>query len=196
VSQSVGPACCAHVDEGGARLAGGGRLYGLAAMLTSPADHVEINAQLGGLLLPGRAFLHHYDETAERRVKIANTIATLPIHGAILGLTETTDQAQERARAKLMAWLLSRLQHAENVRHVMVERREGGDKHDRRVLDRLRRSRRVSGELHMDHAMKSASPPLWIADFVVGSYFGDKYHQDHLPWEILSFAHLIDVVLI
>jgi hypothetical protein len=101
-------------------------------VLTSPADHVEINAQLGGLLLPGRAFLHHYDETAERRVKIANAIATLPIHGAILGLVETTDQAQERARAKLMAWLLSRLQHAENVRHVMIERREGGDKHDRR----------------------------------------------------------------
>lgn len=54
----------------------------------------------------------------------------------------------------------------------------------------------VSSELHMDHAMKSASPSLWIADFVVGSYLANKYHQDYLPWEILSLAHLIDVVSI
>jgi uncharacterized protein YbcC (UPF0753/DUF2309 family) len=56
------------------------RLYGLASVLTSSVDHAEITAQLKALLLPGRAFLHHYDETAERRVKIANAIAGLPIH--------------------------------------------------------------------------------------------------------------------
>jgi hypothetical protein len=184
------------VDEGGVRIGERRRLYALAAVLTSAADHAEIAAQLGGLLLPGRAFLHHYDETPERRIKIANTIAALPLHGAVIAVAETGEQAQERARARLMAWLLPRLQHAEQVQHVIIERREGGDKHDRRVLDRLRRSRTVSGALHMDHAAKSASAPLWIADFVVGSYFAASHHGDGASWQIISATQVIDVVTI
>ena len=95
-----------------------------------------------------------------------------------------------------MAWLLPRLRHAEYVRHVTIEHREGGDKHDRRVLDRLRRLRCVSGDLHMDHAAKSMSAPLWIADFVVGSYFAYRYHDDRGPWKIISSSHVTEVVTI
>lgn len=79
---------------------------------------------------------------------------------------------------------------------MTIEHREGGDKHDRRLLDRLRRSRRVSGELHMDHTAKPMSTPLRIADFVVGSYFAHWYHNDPEPWKIVDSAHVIEVVTI
>jgi len=118
-------------------------------------DHAGINAQLGGLLLPARAFLHHYDETAERRVKIANTIAALPIHGAIVVTAVGTHTLQERARARLMAWLLPHLQHVERVDEVVFESRSGGDRHDRRTAERLRRSRRITGQIRLRHGAKA-----------------------------------------
>jgi hypothetical protein len=194
VSYSVEPACCAHVDEGGVRLADGGRLYGLAAVLTSPVDHVEINAQLGCLLLPARTFLHHYDETAERRVKIANTIAALPIHGAIVVTAVGTHTRQERARARLIAWLLPHLQHVERVDEVVFESRSGGDRHDRRTAERLRRSRRITGQIKLRHGAKAQEPLTWLADFVIGSYMASFHHDESVPWNVLSAAHAIDVV--
>ena len=56
--------CVAHVDETGVRLADGDRLYGMAAVLTDDLVHPEITVQLQSLVLPGKKFLHHYDETA------------------------------------------------------------------------------------------------------------------------------------
>jgi hypothetical protein len=43
-------------------------------------------------VLPGRNFLHYYDETPTRRVQIAGIVATLPISGALIITKVTTDQ--------------------------------------------------------------------------------------------------------
>lgn len=184
------------MDEGGVRLASGDRLYGLAAVLTSAADEAEISAQLEGLLLPGRRFLHHYDETAERRVKIAGTIAGLPLHGALVVTTVGTQAGQERARAALLGWLLPYLQFVEQVDEVVFESRSGGDRHDRRTVERLRRSRRITAQLRVQHRTKVDAPLTWLADFVVGSYVAGLYHQEPAPWEVVCAGHAVDVIQI
>jgi hypothetical protein len=105
----------------------------------------------------------------------------------------TSPQHQERARTRLLTELLPRLQHQESVNHVVLESRSGSDKHDRRTLDRLRRSRTVSAELRMDHVRKDATPLVWLPDFIAGTYFAAEYHDQPEPWELVSTAQVIEV---
>ena len=184
----------AHLDEGGGRLPSGNRLYGFAAVLTSAAVHDHVTGSLLGELLPHRPYLHHYDETPERRIKIANTLTALPLSGAIVITEITRNTAQEKARCHLLSELLPRLEHVERVTQVVVESRSGGDKHDRRTVDRLRRSHQVTGALRLNHAAKAAAPLTWIADFLIGAYVCAELHDDPQAWEILNQAHAIDVL--
>jgi hypothetical protein len=184
----------AHLDEGGGRLPSGNRLYGFAAVLTSASIHDNITEALFGELLPHRPYLHHYDETPERRLKIADTLSALPLSGAIVITEITRNTAQEQARCHLLGELLPRLEHVEKVSQVVLESRSGGDKHDRRTVDRLRRSRHVTGALRLNHASKAAAPLTWIADFLIGSYVCAELHDDPQAWKILNQAHAIDVL--
>lgn len=184
----------AHLDEGGGRLASGNRLYGFAAVLTSAAIHDHVTDALRSELLPHRRYLHHYDETPERRIKIANTLSALPLSGAIVLTEVTRNTAQEQARCHLLSELLPRLEHVEKVSHVVLESRSGGDKHDRRTVDRLRRSHHVTGALRLDHATKASAPLTWIADFLIGAYVCAELHNDPEVWEIINQAHAIDVL--
>lgn len=188
-------ALSAHLDEASVRLPAGGRIYGVAATLTTVEHHSTIADTLLRLLLPDRSFLHHYDEPERRRIAIAEALAEMPLDGAII-LTETTsDREQERARAQLLTELLPRLQHAEHVDHVVIESRQVGDKHDRRTRDRLRQSRRITGALRVNHVGKQGGDPLvWLPDFVIGSYLAAQYHAQLEPWKILTDAHVVDVV--
>lgn len=182
----------AHIDEAGARLVDGRQLYVLAAVVTAPADRVDILRVLTSLQVNG-APLHHHTERPDRRVRIAEALADVPVHGSILLSTSSVASAQERARARLLSVLLPKLQHVERVRQVVIESRSGGDRHDRRTLDRLRRSRQITEAFRIDHADKS-EPMLWLADFVASAYVAAHYRDQRKPWEILSGAHCVDVV--
>jgi len=183
----------AHIDETGTRLPDGSRLYGLAAVLTDGADHALVAATVRGLLLPGQRWLHHYDETRDRRIKIAESLAPLPLIGTIFMTTPTDRTRQEQARARLLVELLPHLQHTEHATRVVMESRQAGDRHDRRVRDRLRRSHRIDAAMPVDHRVKDADPCLWVADFIAGAYIAAHHHDDLEPWEILCAAHVIEV---
>ncbi|MGH3821498.1 MAG: hypothetical protein ACRDRA_01425 [Pseudonocardiaceae bacterium] len=99
----------AYIDEAGSRLADGQWTYALGAVLLSSDQHGASVAQLRSLLLPARPFLRHYDETPARRATIAGVLAQLPLHGAIVVTTVTDNTFQERARARLLTYLLPRL---------------------------------------------------------------------------------------
>ncbi|WP_106187250.1 hypothetical protein [Umezawaea tangerina] len=183
------------MDETGVRLADGNRLYGMAAVLTDDLVHSEITTQLRSLVLPGKRFLHHYDETLDRRLMIAKSIAGLPLVGALLMMRTTTDAGQEEARKRLLNVLLPRLQHGEQVGQVVIESRSGSDKHDRRTRDRLRRSRTIT-DLRVDHVQKASEPLVWLPDFVAGAYFAAHYHGQPEPWSIIESGHLVEVITV
>jgi len=148
-------------------------------------------ARLRSLLMPGRPFLYHHGETPARRRAIAEALAQLPLHG---GIVVTTDILQERARARLLTYLLPRLEHMEHAGRVVLESRARSDKHDVRTRDRLRRSRSLSAKLWMDHETKTAELMTWVADFVVSSYMAAQHHGEQGPWSIISDAHVIEIV--
>jgi hypothetical protein len=186
----------AYVDETAATLPDGQLLYGLAVVLTEPADDDVFAEQLGKLLHAGRSFLRYHDETADRRVLIARAAAALPMAGGIIVTRVTSGERQERARARLFAALLPRLEHTEHVTRVVIESRAGSDKLDSRTRDRLRRSRQISSMLHIDHVPKRGDARLWLADLLAGAYVGAVVRGERQPWDILTGAHLIDVVSI
>jgi hypothetical protein len=182
----------AHVDEAGASLGSGLQLYVLAAVISAPCDHARVVDAMTALQIR-KLPLHFHPEGPERRVVIAHALAGLPFHGAIVLTTRSTNTGQERARARLMSALLPRLEHVERVSQVIVESRAGGDRHDRRLRERLRRSRLISGALVLDHAAKS-EPMLWPADFVASSYVAAHHHDERAPWDVFNQSHPIDVI--
>lgn len=143
-------ALTAYVDEAGARLADGQWMYALGAVLLSTDQHSASVARLRSLLMPTRPFLHHHGETPARRTAIAEALAQLPLHGAIVVTTVAANARQERARARLLTYLLPRLEHMEHAGRVVLESRARSDKHDVRIRDRPRRSRSLSAKLRMD----------------------------------------------
>ena len=184
----------AHIDESGRWLPTTHRVYGMAAVLTEETDHPLLRKRLRSLLLPDQTHLHQHDESLDRRMQIVREMADLPFTGAIVVATGTTAPEEERARRRLLGWLLPRLQHTENVGHVIVESRAGGDKHDRRTRDRLIRSRMIGPEMRVAHLPKTGDELLWLADFLVSSYTIAVAREETMQWDILNAAHVIEVV--
>jgi hypothetical protein len=184
----------AHIDESGGRLPDGGRLYGIAAVLTERSHHAAIRQRLRELLLPNEDHLHFYDESPKRRLEIAENLADLTFTGALVVTDETTDAEQERTRRRLFGWLLPRLEHTESVDHAIVESRSGGDKHDRRLRDHLLKSRQVTAAMRVTHVLKHQDELLWVADFVASSYTTAVLHAQPEPWLALNAAHAIEVI--
>ena len=185
----------AHIDESGGRLLDGTRMYSMAAVLTATSDHDAIRRALRELLLPDQSYLHHYEETAKRRVEIAHRLATVPLIGVLVGHSDTTSPEEEHTRRRLLAWLLCQLQHNEGASHVVIESRTSSDKHDRRTRDRLLKSRSLSSTMGVTHAVKAADELLWVADFFVSAHGASLLHVQHEAWDILAAAHVIEVLV-
>lgn len=185
----------AHIDESSIHLGNGHHLYVVATSLTVSTDATVIEQSLRGLLERDRLYLRHYDEVFDRRLKIAQCIAGQPLSGAAVATARCEAKAQETARRQLLSDLLPRLQHQEAVDRIIIESRGGSDKADKRVIDKLRRSRHLTVDLKIDHATKLADPLPWIADFVAGCWLGAYFHNELEPWDILNKAHVIEVTL-
>lgn len=186
--------CSAYIDEAGARLTDGRRLYVVAAVVTAVSDEALITQMLGRLQLGG-APLHFRTERHDRRASVAKAIAELPLHGAILLSVSCGNTGQERARARLLCELLPRLEHVEGARRVILESRSGGDRHDLVTRDKLRRSHQITSHLRVEHAPKSAKM-LWLPDWVASAYVAAHQHRDREPWIALDQAHLIEQIAI
>nr|WP_255357164.1 hypothetical protein [Sciscionella sp. SE31] len=180
------------MDESGYLTAPGHRLSVIAAVLTSIADHEVITEMIRAAQFQNRPW-HFYDETPSRRIELAAVIAAMPLHGGFLLAATSTPTGQERARARILTQLRPTLQFHEQVEHVVMETRGGGDKHDRRTLDRLRRSRTVTSALRIDHRPKR-EPLLQLADFVASAYVSAQHHGESRPWDLVSEAHPIELL--
>lgn len=182
----------AHLDESGTRL-GGHRVYALAAVVTASSDRVRLEEAVSEFLAPGQSFLHHYDDTPDRRLAVAQRMAQLPLVGAVIMAEVCEARQQESTRHRLMCRLLPELQHAEQVEQVVIESRGGSDRADLRGVDRLRRSHVLTRALRVGHSGKADDPLLWIADYVVGSWISHEFRDEPNPWKLLHEAHLMEV---
>lgn len=157
----------AHIDESGARLPSDRRLYIVCASLTM--------------------------STVSSPIQEVLRIAGIPLDGVIVVMTTCARETQEDARRQLLGGLVPRLQHEEGITHVVIESRGGSDSLDKRTVERLRRSRHLTGDLRVDHRRKALDPLLWVPDFVAGCWIGAQHHSEAEPWQILNTAHMIEI---
>lgn len=92
----------AHIDESSIHTGNSHHLYVVTASLTVSTDAIEIKQSLRSLLEPSRNYLHHYDEVLDRRLKIANCIAGLPLAGVVMVMARCDAKSQEATRQQLL----------------------------------------------------------------------------------------------
>ncbi|MCP3798963.1 hypothetical protein NLX83_06815 [Allokutzneria sp. A3M-2-11 16] len=63
------------------------------------------------------------------------------------------------------------------IAHVVIESRDG-----------------ERSEFRTEHLRKSFDERLWLADFLVGAYFASVLHDEPEPWDIITAAHVVDVI--
>ncbi len=161
----------AFVDESGsnAKLDPNAYLLGSAIILADNLD--EARTAIQSLRLPGQRKLHWRDENDRRQIKITRTLITLPLEAVLVAHVDA-DRRPEARRHRTISALLPEL-HGRGVDHVDFESRgDKDDARDRKLLEKMRRSRRfgVGGKkLHMSHTAGHAEPCLWIADAICGA---------------------------
>ncbi len=144
-------------------------LYLLAAAVASPAACDPMRADLCDLLLKGTQRLHWRDESGPRRAKIAATIATHDlVHVVVVG-APIDPKRQERARRQCLERLVFELD-ALAVSQVWLESRtQSLNERDRRMFAALHAKHAMPTDLHIDFALPTDEPILWVADAVAGA---------------------------
>ena len=144
-------------------------LYLLAAAVASPAACDPMRADLCDLLLKGAHRLHWRDESGPRRAKIAATIAGHDlVHVVVVGAPIDTKR-QERARRQCLERLVFELGVLEVSRLWLESRTQSLNERDRRMFPALHAKHAMPAALHIDFALPTDEPMLWVADAVAGA---------------------------
>jgi hypothetical protein len=166
--------------------------YILAAALIEPDALEKTQTQIRTLLVPGQRKLHWRDESARRRLAIAETIAMLDsVHLVVARTGGSPRETSERRRRKCLERMVCELDQR-GVDHIVAESRESTQNmNDMTVFNALRSSRTVSARLRLVHQPGPVEPALWIADAIAGAVVaartGDGRYLD-------TVKHLVDVV--
>lgn len=166
--------------------------YILAAALIDPDALEKVRAQVRTLLIPRQRKLHWRDESARRRVAIAETIADLDsLHLVVARTGGDANETSERRRRKCLERMVCELDQR-GVNLIIAESRESSQNaKDMKVFNALRSSRTVGAHLRLRHDPGPIEPALWIADAVAGAFVaartGDARYFD-------TVRHLVDVV--
>jgi hypothetical protein len=142
-----------------------GSRYYLAAAIVEPARLGPTRRALRALLMPGQREIHFKQEKPERRRRLADVIASMPIEVRIYH--HAYHRHDEPARQKCLQGLANDLL-SRRAQRLLIDSRQDRDAHDRHTLHRTlgRQSTLVYG-----HTSSTQDPLLWIAD-VVGWCYG------------------------
>jgi hypothetical protein len=143
--------------------------YLLAAAIASPAACDPMRDNLRELLLKGARRLHWRDESAPRRAKIASAIAGHDlVHVVVVG-TPIDAKKQERARRQCLERLVFELGSLDVSRVWLESRTQSLNDRDRRMFAALHAKHAMPAEFHIDFALPTEDPMLWVADAVAGA---------------------------
>ncbi|WP_369370898.1 hypothetical protein AB1046_19230 [Promicromonospora sp. Populi] len=144
-------------------------LYLLAAAVASPTACDPMRDNLRGLLLKGTRRLHWRDESAPRRAKIASAIAEHDlVHVVVVG-APIDAKKQERARRLCLERLVFELGMLDVSRVWLESRTQSLNTRDRRMFAALHAKQAMPAALHIDFALPTDEPMLWVADAVAGA---------------------------
>lgn len=185
--------CIAAGDESSGPYPDGRWLYAMAFPIVRVDRADEVRAGLRAAVRGVSGVLHHYDLTSKRRLDVVRRVIELPWEAAMVACQVTSQRRQERARARILANVLPRLEVIEKVAGVVLESRARSDWHDIRTMTRLLGSRMISPNFRVGHVDKDADELAWLADLVVGTFVAAERRGITEPWSVLEAARPIEV---
>ncbi len=135
--------------------------YLMCLVLVEPRDAGRLRASLQGLLLPRQRRLHFQRESRQRRRQILAAIIDLDVTVAVFTCRHRPGRSERPARDACLAAIVEHLQSLDRDVTLYIERREGRDGDDHRVVNR---SRRPSPVLDYQHILPNDDPLVWLPD--------------------------------
>lgn len=135
--------------------------YLMCAVLVEPAHAGRLRAALQDLLLARQRRLHFQRESRQRRHQILGAIVDLDVTVAVFSCRRDHGRSERAARAACLAAIVEHLQSLDREVTMYIERREGRDTDDHRVVNRSRRS---SPALSYQHIRPGDDPLIWLPD--------------------------------
>jgi len=109
------------------------------------------------------------DRPPSRRRKIAAAIAELPLRHVIVVRNGLPGERAERRRRLCLNRMLYDLDAAEVHIATFESRGAPDDRRDRQLVDTMRASQSISGQLRIEHQKGPLEPLLWVPDAVCGA---------------------------
>ena len=175
------PVLTAWADESGSRPDKDPGAYLLGTVLCEDVDVAEIRKTMDGLRI-GEPKLHWHGSSHERRGRLIEAVAQLPVTGFVV--VHVDDGANDRRhRRKCMEFLLPHLADMP-CSTITFESRGQLDDSDLATLQFLRSRRVIESTLRIEHAVGRVEPALWPADIVCGAVvqarIGNREYLDAL----------------
>ncbi|MEU0521718.1 hypothetical protein [Streptosporangium sp. NPDC006007] len=143
--------------------------YMMAAAMGEPDAVTHLRDAMRSLLLKGQRKVHWHDESSDRRLKVVDAIADMPIEGFVVVRSSGEVDRIERRRRKCLEALFRELDSL-GCTHVMLESRgPADDKRDRQMMQHMRKSKELASGLHLSHEPGPKDPMLWIPDVLCGA---------------------------
>jgi hypothetical protein len=144
-----------------------GSRYYLAAAIVEPAKLGPTRRAMRSLLMPGQREIHFKQEKPERRRRLADIIAALPVEVHIYH--RSYHRRDEPARQECLMPLIRDLL-AIDAHRLVIDSREDRNAHDERTIRTALGGHRHSTKLVYEHAPSTSETLLWIADVAVWCY--------------------------
>jgi hypothetical protein len=135
--------------------------YLMCVVLVEPRHAGGLRVVLQDLLLARQRRLHFQRESRQRRRQILDTIIDLDVSVAVFTCRRDHGRSERAARAACLAAIVKHLQSLDREVTMYIERREGRDTDDHRVVNRSRRS---SPALSYQHIRPGDDPLIWLPD--------------------------------
>jgi hypothetical protein len=135
----------------------------MAVVLVTPSHLTPLRREMRKLLLPGERELHFKQEKDPRRRKLADRISPLAADATIY--TCPCGRFDEPARQACLMRLTEDLA-GQSAHRMVLDSREGRDKHDRMTIKRTLDKHGTRPQLVYEHLSGPNEPLLWIADAV------------------------------
>lgn len=171
-------------DESGSNAQRDPGAFLLGAVIAAPDVAEVLRDGMVALKLPSEKKVHWRVDSAKRHMEVVQAIGGLPLEAVVVVRVGPTDERPERRRRKCFEVFAAELETLGCTQLTMESRGRSDDSRDRKVLDALRRSKRVGPGLRLDHTPGPADAALWIADAVCGAVVemrcGDRSFFDEI----------------
>lgn len=135
--------------------------YLMCVVLVEPQSAGQLRSQVQALLLARQRRLHFQRESRQRRKQLLAVLVDLEVTVAVFTCRHELGRAERGARAACLAAIVEHLQALDRDVTLYIERREGRDVDDHRVMDRARQQ---SAVLTYHHIAPSDDPLIWLPD--------------------------------